>query len=69
MNSIATLVVLTAFCTAGILLLACVAAAINNRPHGARKPKPMKSQFSCANEKRRSLKEGLHESPSLAPIN
>ncbi len=39
MNSIATLVVLTAFCTACILLLACIAAAINNRAHSAKKPK------------------------------
>lgn len=45
MNSIATLVVLTAFCTAGILLLACIAAAINNRAPSAKKPKPLKSQF------------------------
>jgi hypothetical protein len=44
MNSIATLVVLTAFCTAGILLLACVAAAMNNRNHPERKPKKLSNR-------------------------
>ena len=44
MNSIATLIVLTAFCTAGILLLACIAAAMNNRAPSARKTKPLKNR-------------------------
>ncbi len=69
MNSVATLVVWTAFLTAGILMLACISAAIKNRPSKARKPKATESQFPTVHEKRVLFKEALHQSPSLASSN